>query len=225
MLRLVAFDLDGTIGDTVAMSMLALRETAAAYLGREAAETETAATLGFDERGALARLLGRDCPRAVADFLAAYSRLHDICPHPFGGIPQLIGALRQHGIITALVTGKGAESCGITLRRFGLRDAFDRILTGSPVRNIKAGNLRALLGEYGLQPDEAIYIGDTLSDVWECRKAGICCLTAAWASSYAERRQCMRINGGRVFISVKALASHVLAIAQRNAMRYVSSQK
>lgn len=225
MLRLVAFDLDGTIGDTVAMSLRALRETAARHLGREVYEAETAATLGLDERGALARLLGRDCPHAVADFLAAYGRLHDLCPHPFDGIPHLTATLRRRGLITALVTGKGAESCAITLRRFGLQDAFDCILTGSHVRNIKACNLRLLLEKYRLHPAEAVYIGDAPSDIEACRKTGICCLTAAWAASAAVRRLCERLNGGRVFRSVEALAACLDLLVEGSPPSGVTSQK
>ena len=42
---------------------------------------------------------------------------------------------------------------------------FDKVKTGNPFKNNKAENFRELLADYKLQPDEMIYIGDTVSKI------------------------------------------------------------
>ena len=54
---------------------------------------------------------------------------------------------------------------------------FDKVKTGNPFKNNKAENFRELLADYKLQPDEMIYIGDTVSDIVSCREVGIRCLS------------------------------------------------
>ena len=217
MLRLVAFDLDGTIGDTVDLSLRALREVVERHLGHTVTDADIDASIGLNDRGTLFRLLGYDDPNAVSTFTEIYRSLHHICPSAFNGIQQLIAYLRQQGLITALVTGKGIGSCSATLEQFGLLNAFDSILTGGFSKDIKADNLRYLLDKYGLEKQEAIYIGDTVRDIESCRDVGICCLTAAWASSANERRRCEQLNQGLVFSSVDKLSTYIRALIRHNA--------
>lgn len=68
-------------------------------------------------------------------------------------------------------------------------------------------------------------IGDTASYIEASRETGVCCLTAAWATSAVQRRHCARLNGGRIFLSVAALSAHITAIARQKAEHYVSAQK
>ena len=67
-----------------------------------------------------------------------------MCPQPFQGIRELIIQLRQNNLIVALVTGKGAKSCEITLQQLGMNSYFDRIITGNAERNTKHEALNEL---------------------------------------------------------------------------------
>ena len=79
-IRLVAFDLDGTIGDTIPLCIKAFKEAVAPYIGHELSDDDVIRTFGLNEQGMIASLV--DAP---------YKE-------------------KQSGIIVALVTGKGAKS-------------------------------------------------------------------------------------------------------------------
>ncbi len=207
MIRLLAFDLDGTIGDTIPMCIAAFREAVEPYAGRELSDADIVRTFGLNEEGMIRQVVeGEAWRQALARFYAVYEEMHDLCPHPFAGMVDLIDEVRANGVLTALVTGKGKRSCEITLKRFGMDRRFERIATGSAEKqNDKADAMRVLLADFRLRPDELAYVGDTLSDVVACREAGVRCLSAAWAASPETVRELRQANEPFVFTSLASL--------------------
>lgn len=206
MIKLVGFDLDGTIGDTIPLCLGAYQKAVGPYLQRDLTEEEIKRAFGLNEEGMTRLIVGDDWEKALNDFNRAYEQMHFLCPRPFDGIAELIGDLKKNGLLVALITGKGEDTCAITLKQFGLQECFDRIETGSPDRNRKAEAMDELLEHYGLHPDEMVYIGDVVSDITACREAGVTCLSAAWASSalpFADQLEAL--NPGNVIHSVGEL--------------------
>jgi phosphoglycolate phosphatase len=150
------------------------------------------------------RVTENNWQKALNDFLVNYASMHAMCPHPFVGIIDLIKVLRNKSIIVALVTGKGEGSCSITLEKFNMKDCFDCIETGSPYENRKSEAIDSLLKKYRLQPNEALYIGDTVSDVLACKQIEIECLSAAWSRD-ANIEKLKEINAGNVIKSIPEL--------------------
>lgn len=166
MIKLVAFDLDGTIGDTIPMCLKALKKAVTPYVTlNDVSENDILETFGLNEKGMIKKLVGYNWENALDDFYVIYEQMHIMCPRPFDGITELIEKLKKKSILIALVTGKGEKSCAITLRQFNMDTCFDKVKTGNPFKNNKAENFRELLADYKLQPDEMIYIGDTVSDI------------------------------------------------------------
>lgn len=206
MIKLVAFDLDGTIANTLPMCVVAFKQAVTPYAPHKLTEEDVVKTFGLNEEGMIKQIVGgNNWQQALTDFYAAYKALHVMCPRPFEGIAEIIGELREQAIPLALITGKGVESCAITLQQFGLSTSFDNIETGSPERNRKAEAIEKLLSLYNLQPEELIYIGDAVSDVTECRKAGVRCLSAAWATTYENHGLLEQHNPNNVLYSVGEL--------------------
>ncbi|MDR3366227.1 MAG: HAD family hydrolase [Prevotellaceae bacterium] len=211
MVKLVAFDLDGTIGETISMCIQAFVKAVSPYTDRRISEEEIVRTFGLNEEGMIKAIAGERWRAALADFYAHYRAMHGMCASPFDGIRELIGALKARNVLVALVTGKGKESCEITLEQFGMQSYFDCIETGSPEKNRKAEAFIHLLQKYNLQPDELVYVGDAVSDVSSCREAGIRCLSAAWASS-TDASRLEECNKGCVFLTVKAVEEHIMQL-------------
>lgn len=207
MIKLVAFDLDGTIGDTIPMCISAFKKAVTPYTNHELTEKEIIQTFGLNEEGMIRQVItGDNWQEALDDFYDVYKKMHAIkCPHPFEGIAELIGELKKKSIVIALVTGKGKKSCIITLKQFNMEGCFDCIKTGSSERNRKAEHLNNLLVEYSLQPYEMVYIGDTVSDVMACQKVGIKCLSAVWATSDMDICEIKERNKEHLFYSVESL--------------------
>lgn len=109
--------------------------------------------------------------------------MHQSCPAPYEGIRELIETLHKAGVFVALITGKGDKSCRITLEQFGMQDLFCSVKTGAEDRPNKAEAIEELLHDFCLNKDEFYYIGDAVSDVAACKKAGVTCLSAAWATT------------------------------------------
>lgn len=204
MIKLVAFDLDGTIGDTIPMCIKAFKAAVKPYASHELSEDEIIRTFGLNEEGMIRQVAGENWQLALADFYVYYKQMHALCPSPFDGIAEIIKELRQNALLVALITGKGEKSCAITLEEFGMCNCFDRIETGSPQYNRKSDALEKLLAEYRLKASEVVYIGDTVSDVLACKKIGVECLSAAWAKN-APAPALEEINPGNVVLSIAEL--------------------
>lgn len=212
MIKLVAFDLDGTIGDTIPLCMQAFRMAVEPYIDYKLTDVEISKYFGLDEDGMIRQIISDDnWEMASKDFYTIYQEMHGLCPRPFEGMPRLIKDLKEKSIPVALVTGKGKRSCDITLKHFFMERYFDSIETGSSQKNRKSEAMKKLLVDYGLEPDEMVYIGDAVSDITECNKAGIKCLSAAWAES-ADKEELTKQNDGNVFLSVSSLKDELFAL-------------
>jgi pyrophosphatase PpaX len=182
-LRGLIFDLDGTLCDTIPVCIAAFRAAFAPRLGRELSDAEISALFGPNEEGIIQRVVPDDWQACLADYLKAYERAHDACPAPFDGITALLSTLRAGGIRLAIVTGKGAGSCEISLRRLGLAPYFDSVMTGSAAGVVKADRMRAVLATWRIPAEGAAYVGDSPFDMRDAREVGVRGLAAGWAGS------------------------------------------
>lgn len=209
MIKLVTFDLDGTLADTIPLCLKAFKEAVVSYTSNEISNHDIIETFGLNEEGMIRKIVGSNWENALADFYTIYEHMHIICPRPFDGIIELIEKLKNKSILVALVTGKGKRSCTITLHQFNMDTCFDKIQTGDSSFNNKANSFRELLSDLRLQSNEMVYIGDTVSDVISCREVGIQCLSALWATSCSDARTLETINVGNVFYSIASLKYHL----------------
>lgn len=213
MIKLVAFDLDGTIGNTLPMCIQAFKEATQPYVKHELSDEEVVQTFGLNEEGMIKCVVDRPYRKqALHDFYLIYKKLHQkMCPTPFEGIYELINLLKQKGIIVALITGKGTNSCDITLKQFRMKATFAKVITGNAEKNIKSEALKELLYDYHLTANEIVYIGDALSDIKECRKVNVMCLSAAWSISQCEATVLENSNPKNVFYSIPSLSKYLNA--------------
>ena len=72
----------------------------------------------------------------------------------------------------------------------------------------KAESIPALLDKYQITPEEFLYIGDAVSDFEACCKAGVVCLSAAWADC-VDVKMLLQLNPGRVFERVADLETYL----------------
>lgn len=209
-IKLVAFDLDGTIGDTIPLCIRTFKMAVEPYTGHELSEEDIIQTFGLSEEGMIKQVIANENWKAALNsFYAIYKENHTQCPRPFEGIMELIKELKNKSIPTILITGKGKVSCDITLQQFAMERCFDRVETGSSEKNRKSEAIRNILDSYNLHPYEMVYIGDAVSDITACNKLGVRCLSAAWAVAPVTARQLKKYNEGNVFESVELLRKFV----------------
>lgn len=211
MLKLVAFDLDGTLADTLPLCIRAFQEGVSPHAGHALAVEEITALFGLNEEGMIQKLAPDHLTQALDDYYAAYTRLHRLCERPFPGVASLIADLKKQGLTVCMITGKADKSCWISLKRFGMEQAFDAVLTGSPLGNNKKERLLELMRSRGLKADECLYVGDAVADVLACRAAGVACLSAAWFAS-ADAQALETVNPGMVFSNVADAKAHIFRL-------------
>lgn len=215
MLKTVIFDLDGTIGDTLPLCVLAFKRAIEPLGGVTLTPQEIIAHFGPSEEGVIRELFPQRYEEATELFVESYRELHSLAPEPFDGIVELLEHLRANGVRNTIVTGKGMRTLRITLEQYGIASCFDRMECGSPEGPCKAAKIRKILQELGLCPEEAVYVGDAPTDITEAREAGVEVCSAAWAST-AEPELLEQMNPGRVFRTVASLEAYLdQKIAQR----------
>lgn len=211
MIKLVAFDLDGTIGDTIPICVESFWMAVEPYVETFLSEEDILKTFGLNEEGMIRQIITNDnWKNALDDFYGIYKKMHALCPQPFEGITELIEELKNKSIPIALITGKGKKSCHITLQQFDIERLFDRIETGSAERNRKSEAIKNLLNIYNLHSNEMVYVGDAISDIVECKKAGIKCLSVTWGALPITIHQLEQHNQGNIFYSITSLREFLM---------------
>lgn len=185
MIKTAIFDFDGTLADTLPLCCEAFRRTVSDLDGRTLTDREIEFHFGPDDLGIIQRLFpgkpelhepGREL------FIRHYRELHaEMAPAPFPGTADLLRSLRDKGMRLAMVTGKRRESANISLRFFHLAEFFPVLETGSPEGGVKTDRIKKALERLDSSAGEAIYIGDSPSDVDACRAVPIRVLAAGWA--------------------------------------------
>lgn len=80
MIKLVAFDLDGTIGDTIPMCLKALKKAVTPYVTlNDVSENDILETFGLNEKGMIKKLVGYNWENALDDFYVIYEQMHIMC--------------------------------------------------------------------------------------------------------------------------------------------------
>lgn len=204
MLKLVIFDIDGTMSDTLDVCIKSFREAVSPYVGHVLSDEEIASLFGLNEVGMIKKILGTNIDDAVSDYFQAYEKMRDALPPVVDGLIDLMEYLKKRGVKLAVITGKTERTCQITLEKLGLQNFFDDVCSGSENENTKGKSISSLMKKYAAAADECFYVGDAVSDVTESQKAGITCLSAAWCAT-ADKDALEKINAGNVFERVSDL--------------------
>lgn len=185
MIKTAIFDFDGTLADTMPLCREAFRRAVWDLDGRKVTDEEIERQFGPDDLGVIQRLLpgkpelheqGREL------FIRYYRELHpELAPTPFPGTAELLRTLRSRSIRLAMVTGKRLESADISLQFFHLSEFFPILETGSPEGGVKPDRIKRALNRLDSSAADAIYIGDSPTDVDACRAVPIRILAAGWA--------------------------------------------
>lgn len=202
-IKAIIFDLDGTLANTLPLCIAAFRQAIEPHINRSVSDEEIIATFGPSEEGTIMALAPDFYDKGVADYLTRYTALHDMCPAPFDGMIEILENLKQKGIRTAMVTGKGRKSALVSLERFGLLPYFELLETGILEGPSKPQGIKAILSQWAdLDNHEVVYIGDAPSDVTACREAGIHIVGAAWAET-AEPQKLSAMDPDWMFSTVE----------------------
>ena len=181
--RLVMFDLDGTLVDSVP-DLAAAVDQVLALRGRPAAGVER--VKDWVGNGALvlvrralagnidhAEVNEAEAQAALADFMQAYSGGH-AATTVYAGVLELLGWLRERGVLLSVITNKPERFVAPLLEEKGL-GRFDWIIGGDtlPVKKPDPAGLLQIMTAAGVTAQQSLFVGDSLNDVLAARAAGV----------------------------------------------------
>ncbi|HSK11372.1 MAG TPA: HAD-IA family hydrolase [Vicinamibacterales bacterium] len=177
-MRLVVFDLDGTLIDSIGDLALAVNQLLAER-GGAALETDAVARMVGEGAGRLvARALAAagiagDARDAVPRFLELYDAILPGRTRPYDGVCDVLEALRPRAQL-AVLTNKPAEASAKILDTLGLSPFFGEVIGGDgpfPRKPAPEGLLH-LVGRAGVDPHDAVLVGDSTIDLLTAHAAG-----------------------------------------------------
>jgi phosphoglycolate phosphatase len=177
-LRLLVFDLDGTLIDSGA-DLCASVNAMLKEFGRPSLPQSVISTyIGDGATKLVSRSLGEPDDPAFLDaavtYFLDYYREHKLDQtYVYPGVFPALDAVRQHRSM-AVLTNKPVNPSVAICEALGLSPYFFRILGGNSFATKKPDpeGLRALMQEAGAKPEETLMIGDTHVDIQTARNAG-----------------------------------------------------
>ncbi len=178
--EVVFFDVDGTLVDSVEAYRVVAERAVASYgipitreMVRHALNVnhpnfwDLAIPTNQPDRVEVMKAVKKEAMRQWPAVLDQYGRI-------FSGVGQTLETLKNRGLRLGIVTGSFGGSLQ-PLREAGLMDFFEVVITGGDVDHRKPdpeGLLKATTA-LGIEPGEAVYIGDSVVDTQASRAAGL----------------------------------------------------
>lgn len=212
--ELVIFDLDGTLLDTLDDLTEAVNHALnlQGFPLRSSAEVRRMIGNGIANtmRLAIPEGTGEEASRqALADFKEYYLSHVNLSTHPFDGIPSLLDAMGDAGILAAVNSNK-VDSATRALCEAHLPGKLACILgeqPGLPKKPAPDGALR-IIRQLGADPGRTLYVGDGETDIQTAANADIDCAWVTWG--YRLPSELGGLTVPHVFTTVQALQAFIL---------------
>lgn len=173
------FDFDGTIADTLEISITLGRSVLDSVKLHHFTEEDIIQfrNLPFKESVRRLRIPLRKIPALVLRIRRGIrDHIDEIAPFP--GIREALADIRSHCSFLGIITSNSRENVAYFLKKFDL-DFFDAGAYSSALSN-KTSKIRRLMRKNCLGKENVIYIGDTTSDIDDCRNVGIKVAAVTW---------------------------------------------
>lgn len=190
--KLVIFDLDGTLVNTIndVCNCFNRALIECGYPGQSEAFISSLIGLPLEEiiRFLLPdRVPREEIVRVSAVYKNIYASFEKPNTKPYPGVPDVLRELKERGVHVAVNSNKAHEiACNMVntifpefdLRVFG----YGRVATSKPSPEA----VYELLEEFGVDPCDAVYVGDTSVDLETACNAGIDAIIVAWGQGKSD---------------------------------------
>ena len=186
-MRLIIFDMDGTLVDTVGLIVETVTDAFAAINEPVPSEAAIRSISGITAREAMGMLSPGATPERVDTITESYRKHYreraGVSREPlFSGALEALDALRaQPDSILASATGKGYRGAGTRLERHNIRERFHSVETPDHNRGKPDPQMiYTAMEKAGAKRTETVMIGDTVHDMRMAKAAGVKALGVAW---------------------------------------------
>ena len=187
--RLVLFDLDGTLLDTLDDLSEAVNDAMVRRGLPGHTRQEYMSMVGHGVRNlvkqALPAEMQEDDPlvdAALADFKAYYTAHIDVHTHPYPGMPEVVRKLHEAGVQLAVVSNKFQEGAEYLVAKMFPGILFVAVLGNRPGYPLKPDPeiVGDVLRRTGVRREEAVLVGDSPTDMKTAANGGIDAIAVSW---------------------------------------------
>lgn len=187
--KLVLFDLDGTLLDTIDDLSEAVNHAMRLRGFPQHTRDEHMKMVGNGIRNLVIRALPDDrkddealIDEALADFKAYYTAHIDVYTLPYPGMQQLLRELSRNGVLLAVASNKFQEGTDYLIKIFFPEIPFVSVLGNRPGYPLKPEPeiVQEVLRKAGLTQEEAVMVGDSPTDMKTAANGGIRGIAVSW---------------------------------------------
>ncbi len=193
--KLVIFDLDGTLADTLPDIVAALQTVIAKYGLQEEIGELVRRSIGNGARKLMERVYaalgisGEHLEEDLAEYRAFYAKNSCVDTVLYQNTLPVLKELQRRGIMMAVATMKPRESTHIVLEKLGILPYFSVVLSADDMKAPKPDpwSIYECAEKAGVMPKEALMIGDSMTDVGAGRASGAVSVAVLGGYSGRER--------------------------------------
>jgi len=208
--RVVLFDLDGTLADTIPLIVASYQHAFRTVLAEEVEEGRARAWIG---RPLLPALL-EESPEHGHELDRVY-REWNLANTPslirrYPGVPELLAQLTAAGVTCAVATSKRRETARLALVGVGIDHLVDVVagLEDTAAHKPAPDPLLFAAASLGVDPAHCVYVGDATVDVLAARAAGMAAVAVTWGAG--EREALVAAGPDALVDTVADLATYLL---------------
>jgi len=179
MTKVIIFDFDGTLADTIDI-LLSITNRLSAEFGFKSATKEELAQLSNLNSWQILQYSGISIFKFPLLIRRLKAELHSQVPHIqlFPGIKEVLLELKKRGFQLGIITSNSRENVLGALEKNGLQDTFTFIYSGSTFGKHKVIN--KWLRIENIHTDKVVYVGDEIRDIDAAKKTGIKVIAVGW---------------------------------------------
>jgi pyrophosphatase PpaX len=180
----VLFDLDGTLIDSIGLILGSMRHAFAKCQRVIPSDDEWLTGVGIPLRTMFQRYASEDVEidRLIAAYREHQLANHDSLVRCYDEVPETLAALERAGHPLAVVTSKGDQLARRGLELVGIAAHFETIVSCDSCTRHKPHPEPVLtaLEHLGYEPEEALFVGDSVHDIEAGNAAGVETVAALW---------------------------------------------
>ena len=179
MLKVIIFDFDGTLADTIDI-LLNITNRLSAEFGFKSATKEELAQLSNLTSWQILRYSGISIFKFPLLIRKLKAELRNEIPNIqlFPGIKEVLLELKKLGFQLGIITSNSRENVLASLEKNGLQGTFTFIYSGSTFGKHKV--IKRWLKKERINAEEVIYVGDETRDIDAAKKTGIKIIAVSW---------------------------------------------
>ena len=185
-IKTILFDFDGTVANTNRLIIDSWQHVFRTVHGKEADEADIKATFGEPLGISMVKNFPDMNPEEAIDMYRSHQKdIYEDMIEPFPGMIELLQGLKEKGYQVGIVTSRLRNSTMIGLRKFGIMEVIDCIVTCEDTDKHKPDPEPALIALERLcaKAEETLMVGDSMFDIKCAHIAGMKAVMVGWAEA------------------------------------------